>query len=101
MQDATSKQQTKQKYKPSQQKVLPPHSALPIRGKTNKNSVQSHPIRSLDKPLAQPYKGRNQKEERIQPPSRKEFNFPCSLGKGDLKQNKLKNNEKAGKYYTN
>ena len=33
------KQQTKQKYKPSHQQivlVLPPHSALPIGGKTNK-----------------------------------------------------------------
>ena len=34
--------------------------------------------------------GRNQKEERIQPSSRKEFNFPWSLGKGDLKHNTLK-----------
>jgi len=34
--DASSKQQTKQKYKPSHQQTgLPPHSALPIRGKTN------------------------------------------------------------------
>ena len=43
MQDTSSKQQTKQKYKPSHQQVgLPPHSALPIRGKTNKqtNSAQ-------------------------------------------------------------
>ena len=37
--------------------------------------------------------GQKQKEERIQ---------PRSLGKGDLKHNKLKNNnEKAEKYYTN
>ena len=36
MQDASSKQ-TKQKYKPSHQQTgLPPHSALPIRGNTNK-----------------------------------------------------------------
>ena len=33
---------------------------------------------------------------------KKEFNLPRSLGKGDLKHNKLKdNNEKAEKYYTN
>ena len=33
----SSKQQTKQKYKPNHQQTgLPPHSALPIRGKTNK-----------------------------------------------------------------
>ena len=41
MQDASSKQQTKQKYKPSHQQTgLPPHSALLIRGKTIKNSPQ-------------------------------------------------------------
>ena len=45
VQDTASKQQTKQKYKPSHQQTgLPPHSALSIRGKTNKqsnkNSVQ-------------------------------------------------------------
>ena len=41
MQDVSSKQQTKQKYEPNQQQTgLPPHSALPIRGKTNENSAQ-------------------------------------------------------------
>ena len=39
-------------------------------------------------------KGRNQKEERIQPSSRKEFNFSLSLGKGDLKHNNLKRKKK-------
>ena len=35
---APSKQQTKQKYKPNHQQTgLPPHSALSIRGKTNKH----------------------------------------------------------------
>ena len=100
----SSKQQTKQKFKPSNQQIrLPPHSALPIRGKTNKNTQhKSHSIQNLHIPLDQPQEGRNQKEERIQPSSRKEFNFPRSLGKGDLKHNKLKkNNEKAEKYYTN
>jgi len=57
---------------------------------------------SLHKPLDQAYEGRNQKEERIQPSSRKEFNFTWSLGKENLKHSKLKeNNEKAEKYYTN
>ena len=38
VQDASSKQQTKQKYKHNHQQTgLPPHSAFPIRGKTNKN----------------------------------------------------------------
>ena len=39
MQDASSKQQTKHKYKANHQQTgLPPHSALPIRGKTNKQT---------------------------------------------------------------
>ena len=50
--DAPSKQQTKQKYKPNHQQTgLPPHSALPIRGKTNKqtnkNFTQMSPYRKL------------------------------------------------------
>ena len=40
MQDASSEQQTKQKYKPNHQKTgLKPDSALPIRGKTNKQKL--------------------------------------------------------------
>ena len=49
MQDASSNKQTKQKYK--QQAGLPPHSAMPIRGKTNKqinkNSAQISTYRKL------------------------------------------------------
>ena len=42
MQDASSKQQTKQKYKPNHHQTgLPPHSALPIRGKTNKQTSKN------------------------------------------------------------
>ena len=72
MQDVSSKQQTKQKHKPNHQQTgLPPHSALPIRGKTNKqtnkNSAQTSPYTSSYKPLDETYEGRNQKEERIQP----------------------------------
>ena len=70
MQKASSKQQTKQKYKPNHpQTGLPPHSALFIRGKANNKQMKiqhaSHPIQSLHKPLDQPQEGRNQKEERI------------------------------------
>ena len=94
MQDASSKQQTRQKYKPSHQQTgVPPHAALPIRGKKKQKITQhkSHPKWSLHKPLHQPYEGRNQKKEKIQ---------PWSLGRRDLKHNKLKNkikwnNEKA------
>jgi len=46
VQDSSSKQQTEQKYKVNHQKAgVPPHSALPIRGKTNKNSAQISPDR--------------------------------------------------------
>ena len=48
VQDASSKQQTKQKYKPNHQQTgLPPHSALPIRVKTNKNTAQISLYRKL------------------------------------------------------
>ena len=44
MQDTSSKQQTKQKYKPNHQQTgLPPHSALPIGGKANKQQQQQKP----------------------------------------------------------
>jgi len=52
VQDTSSKQQTKQKNKPNHQQTgLTPHSALPIRGKTNKqtnkNSAQISPHMKL------------------------------------------------------
>ena len=48
VQDALSKQQTKQKYKPNHQQTgLPPHSVVSIRGKTNKNSAQISPYSKL------------------------------------------------------
>ena len=72
MQDTSSKQQQQQqqKYKPNHNQAgLPPHSALPIRGKTTttKTEHKSHPVQSLHKQLDQLKEGRNQKEERIQP----------------------------------
>ena len=71
VQDASSKQQTKQKYKPSHQQTgLPPHSALPFRGKinqpTNRNSAQTSPYTKLTQTTGPSLEGRNQKEERIQ-----------------------------------
>ena len=55
MQDASSKQQTKHKYKTNHQQTgLPPHSALTIRGKQNKTkqtnkqkTAQISPYRKL------------------------------------------------------
>ena len=50
MQDASSKQQTKQKYEPNHQQTgLPLHLALPIRGNTDrqKDSAQISPYMKL------------------------------------------------------
>ena len=67
VQDTSSKQQTKQRYKPSHQQTgLPPHSPLPIRGKTSKQikpQHKSHPIRSLHKPLDQSQRAENKKKK--------------------------------------
>ena len=47
-----SKQQTGQKCKPNHQQIgLPPHSALPIRGKNKRTQHKSHPVQNLHKPL--------------------------------------------------
>ena len=86
VQEASSKQQTKQRHKPSHHQTgLPLHSALPMRGKTskqtNKNSAQISPYMKLTQTTGPTLEGRNQKEERIQ---------PWSLGKGDLKHNQLR-----------
>ena len=77
------------------------HHCPPEEKQTNKNSAQVSPYTKLTQTTGPTLEGRNQKEQRIQPSSRNEFNFSCSLGKGDLKHNKLKNNEKAEKYCTN
>ena len=49
MQDASSKQQTRQKYKPNHHQTgLSPHSALPLEERqTNKNSAQISPYTKL------------------------------------------------------
>ena len=105
MQVASSKQQTKQKYKPNYQKTgISPHSALPIRGKTNKQTKtqhRSHPIGSLQ--TTGPTLGGQTK-------SKKEFNLLQGKNSTFLEaweketSNTVtlkKNNEKAEKYCTN
>ena len=48
MQNASSKQQKNQKYNPNNQQAgVPPHSALLIRGKSNRNSTQISPYVKL------------------------------------------------------
>jgi len=45
VQETSSKQQTKQKYKSNHQQTgLPPHSALPIIGKTNRQKLRTNNI---------------------------------------------------------
>jgi len=49
---------------------------LPIRGKTNKQKLSTNlTLYEAHTKLTQPEEGRNQKQERIQPSSRKQFNF--------------------------
>ena len=77
---------------------MPPHSALPIRGKTNKqtnkNSAQISPYKKLTQTTGPTLGGQKSK-------ARKNYSF-WSLGIGDLRHNKLKKiKEKAEKYYTN
>ena len=65
---ASSQQKTKQKNKPNHQQTgLPPHSALPIRGKPNKNSAQISFYTKLTQTTGPSLGEQKQKEERIQP----------------------------------
>ena len=72
---------------PSAERVTTLHSSVHQREKKNPHILppeckyKSHPTQSLHKPLDQPYEDRNQKKERIQ---------PQSLGKVEIKYNKLK-----------
>ena len=75
MQDASSKQQTKKKYKPNHQQTgVPPHVALTIRGKTNKNTAQISHYTKLTQTTG-PTIGGKKSKGRIQPSSREKFNF--------------------------
>jgi len=69
VQDNPSKQQAKQTYKPNHQQTgLPSHSALPIRGKTNKNSAQISPYMKLTETTGPTLEGQKSK-------GKKEFNL--------------------------
>ena len=95
MQDASSKQQTKQKYKPNHQQTgLPPHSALPIRGKTNKknhkNSAQILPYTKLTPTTGPILGGQKPKERKNSTFIKERIQISLKPGKGDLKHNNLK-----------
>jgi len=79
VQDTSSKQQTKQKYKPNHQQTgLPPHSALPIRGKRKKqtNSAQISIYSKLTQSTGPTLGGKKPKGRKISTFFKKEFNFP-------------------------
>ena len=98
MQEATSKQKRKQKYKSShQQTELPSHSALTIRRKTNKNSAQ---ISSYTKPIqtTRPTLGGQKPKGRKNSTSSKErIQLSLKPEKGDLKHNNLKKEKRKGR----
>ena len=76
VQDASAKQHTKHKYKLNHQQIgLPPHSALPRRGNTNKQKLSTNLTLHKAYTTTGPALGGQKPKERIQPSSMKEFNF--------------------------
>ena len=95
MQDTSSKQQQQQqqKYKPNHNQAgLPPHSALPIRGKTNENSAQISTYTKLTQTAGPTLGGKK-------PKGRKNTNLKPGKRRPQTQEVK-KDNEKAEKYYT-
>ena len=101
MQDASSKEQMKQKYKPNHQQTgVPPHAALTIRGKT-KTQHKSHPIRSTHKPLDQPWRAETKRRKEFNLLQGKNSTFFEAWEKETSNTITKKKNEKAEKYCTN
>ena len=96
MQEASSKQQTKQKYKPShQQTELPPHSALPITGKTNKQTLR------INLTLYKTYTNHWTNLRRAETKRKKEFNLEAREKETSNTVSLKTNSDKAEKYCTN
>ena len=77
-QDASSKQQTRQKYKPNHQQTgLAPHSALPIRGKESKqaNKQTNKKKLSTNLTLYEAYTNHQTNLRRAESKRKKEFNL--------------------------
>jgi len=75
VQDASSKQQTRKKYKHNhQQTVLPPHSALPIKGKQQQLN-SSHQNASTSHILHKAFTNHWANLRRAETKQKKEFNF--------------------------
>ena len=104
MPDTSSKQQTKQKYKPSHQQTgLPPHSAL-CRKTSNKQKL------STNLTLYKAYTNHRANLRRAETKRKNEFNLLQGKNSTFLEAweketsntiSFLKNKEKAEKYYTN
>ena len=67
----------------------------------NKNSAQILPYTKLTQTTGPILGGQKQKERKNSTVIKERIQISLKPGKGDLKHNKLKNNEKAEKYYTN
>ena len=96
--DASSKQQTKQKYKPNHQETgLPPHSALPIRGKTNKNSSQISPYTKLKQTTGPNFRGKKPKGRKNSTFFKERIQFSLKPGKRRPQTQLLKKKKKKGR----
>ena len=104
LQDPSSKQQTKQKYKPNHQQTgVPPHSALPIREKTNKQKL------TVNFTLYEAHTNHWTNVRRAETKRKKEFNLLQGKNSLSFKPGKKRpqtqyvflENEKAERYYTN
>ena len=94
MQDASSKQQIKQKYKPNHQKTgLLPHSAKLIRGKTDKQKLGTNFT------LYEAHTNHWTNLKRSESKRKKEFNLEAWEKETSNTIRLKKNNEKAEKYY--
>ena len=77
VQEASPKQQTKQKYKPNHQQIrLPPPLALPIKRKTNNNNNNNNKKKlSTNLTLYEAYRNHWIKLRRAETKRKKEFNL--------------------------
>ena len=86
----------KEKYKFNHQQTgLPPHSALPIRGKTNKQKLSTNLIQY------KAYTNHWTNLRRVETKRKREFNLEGRERETSNTIKLKKNNEKAEKYYTN
>ena len=91
VQDASSKQQIKQTYQPNHQQTgLSPHSAMPNRGKTNKNSTQISYYTKLTQTSGPTLRGQKQKRRKNSTFFKERIQLSLKPWKRDLKQSNLK-----------